>query len=1670
MPKGTSQKAASVVGWTPDSSSRSGYAAPHVGAFFDESVELELTDTCQCHPATRRFVYSVLLLLLIAGAGSASLMAMSAVGDYAVIDQGGGLSMQAICLSRGGIVASAVFASALPLVFYTVFMLFYDWRLVRGLCKATGPKQRCWQDLCCSKRPLVVLVVLLDGFVLGSSSVLFLLVVNLRHRWLTGLALNAVPMVAPLVLQFAEALFSRNGPGRSLFGFCWGKDRPRCGLRWVRFVARGLGSTLLIAALWVMLARDATLGLQFVGIELTVILAMNAVGLLLLRSQITGGTAWLKLAVPSCCPHQSETEKYTRDKVSRARGTSRYDMHRPLHDPARFEGGIPRSLGAVLRSAAAVVAALVTSIFLWTVSPIRLGVEDNGVPIVCDGHDWTYSFGSAVWSFSQGPLQALLTHLVGATVFHAFTLEAMKAQMHMLLAWAYAGMIGVSCWVGYARPDWFRAMFLGPIPLWAPDPVFSSVSSHMVVVACLLAGMVVAGLSISRGAVLSQAQEWVYNRLPWFDSISIVSFTVINVRRPWVVQGEAKSEDAPPGLEEGMRPLKRLDHTHLLAESPRETRYGTMGGSESHGVASPGSVGTTPPLTGVGGRTTDAPRSRFFSYQNDAFDEKAPSVPSLSIGVAGHKSEAKSVPERIPEQHPLRIAGEAPSDDDDDEDDEQDQEPLMMRLGGSRTPAAATAAAAAASGTAPEKPLAGSEWSEEPTVASAGARPENIQYFPMVPEQGGGEDPFASTGPQVREWLTDRVHTLLTGAPKMGELSRFHTYITGCLYNEDDQEIRATVDSFLRVCKDHISTATNSFQTKYGGLACDSLDIDLVVDNALVRPYLPKEPTEGTPSAAMARIPNARCQALFRILKERYRAFMGADLSSTPVFHQTDYGLVGEWQLLERRDFDPIVRKVKKLCDTDAALSKRWDTMHPCFEAAILRMVGIRLRVHLKDSALCYRGKRTNQVLLYNLICAEHNAATRHSSTRDGFWVPPPMENCFLMCFDADTRYDAKGVARLRLCLERDPLMSGVCGLVEPVWSLNPLVLAQYVEYLASHMLGKSFEMFTVGSVSCLPGCFSMWRLSDLERLLPAFSENIDDAMSFLCLAMGEDRFLCTLALRRGCRLGYAPQATARTRAPESIGEFVRQRARWQSSTLANMFYIIAVANTVPLPLRLYAYWSLFSYFSTVGGVLLVNASLLQAIVVMDFWLATAIASLPTVGLLLLQLWNGWERHVVSHGIERPTFGLVMSQLCARVACGYRQCIRCMCIMNPETTTREEARAQPTTTMCCCVQLRRIGLPEKGAQATRMQAEHKEVEIWWIRWATLFSCLLNVVLVFLIIYDVDSIWSKDANSSNYLTLLSEPLLALVATAAYVLMTAMRSFNVLALVMEDLCFLVLTPLFFMYIPMFQIANTDIVSWGVRDPRSAEFDRAEAVRWGTVWNSEEQALVSMDNGETFVELAVQTDPRADRFALEFRRETVREATFSPMNELRVHVPRERAEGTAGRTALDVLRQVDRYNDARVELIAKGVLWPGARSQRTTTRETDEQVRARQLRTSESLIEYRGVMMRTMLFVMLALLVAAGAASVLPDVFAGYKVNLVTWSLLAAFAAQLLASVLAMVCTWLQGQRCIVSEAYAHLTEGADTRFSQDRESDRYQWQRFRLRSLQGQEANTYSVLGE
>jgi chitin synthase len=104
------------------------------------------------------------------------------------------------------------------------------------------------------------------------------------------------------------------------------------------------------------------------------------------------------------------------------------------------------------------------------------------------------------------------------------------------------------------------------------------------------------------------------------------------------------------------------------------------------------------------------------------------------------------------------------------------------------------------------------------------------------------------------------------------------------------------------------------------------------------------------------------------------------------------------------------------------------------------------------------------------------------------------------------------------------------------------------------------------------PSYIGWWQLIEPESASPTDAERekcfvhpekydktlsaYDDVMIRNRRFLGEDRFLTTLALVRGFRSAYEPTAIARTKAMDSMIGLIKQRRRWDNSTLANALYL----------------------------------------------------------------------------------------------------------------------------------------------------------------------------------------------------------------------------------------------------------------------------------------------------------------------------------------------------------------------------------------------------------------------------------------------------------------------------------------------------------------------------------
>nr|ACV03807.1 chitin synthase protein [Monascus ruber] len=217
------------------------------------------------------------------------------------------------------------------------------------------------------------------------------------------------------------------------------------------------------------------------------------------------------------------------------------------------------------------------------------------------------------------------------------------------------------------------------------------------------------------------------------------------------------------------------------------------------------------------------------------------------------------------------------------------------------------------------------------------------------------------------------------------------------------------------------------------------------------------------------------------------------------------------------------------------------------------------------------RGKRDTQILLLRFLNRVHHRAPMSPLELEMFHqinniigVDPELyEYCFMV--DADTSVKEDSLNRLVAACANDAKIAGICGETslqneQRSW----WTMIQVYEYYISHHLAKAFESL-FGSVTCLPGCFCMYRLRTADKgrpliisdkLIEEYSDNdVDTLHKKNLLSLGEDRYLTTLMTKHFPSMSYKfiPDAYASTAAPETWSVLMSQRRRWINSTVHNL-------------------------------------------------------------------------------------------------------------------------------------------------------------------------------------------------------------------------------------------------------------------------------------------------------------------------------------------------------------------------------------------------------------------------------------------------------------------------------------------------------------------------------------
>ncbi|KAF9446274.1 glycosyltransferase family 2 protein [Macrolepiota fuliginosa MF-IS2] len=229
------------------------------------------------------------------------------------------------------------------------------------------------------------------------------------------------------------------------------------------------------------------------------------------------------------------------------------------------------------------------------------------------------------------------------------------------------------------------------------------------------------------------------------------------------------------------------------------------------------------------------------------------------------------------------------------------------------------------------------------------------------------------------------------------------------------------------------------------------------------------------------------------------------------------------------------------------------------------------------------RGKRDSQIVLMAFlqkVMFDERMTTFEYEFFNSVWrvtgVSPDRYE-LVLCVDADTKVFPDSLTRMVSCMVHDEEIMGLCGETKIANKAETFVtMMQVFEYYISHHMTKAFEsMF--GGVTCLPGCFSMYRIKapkgDTGYWVPIlanpdivehYSENVVDTLHKKnLLLLGEDRYLTTLMLKTFPKRKnmFCPQAVCKTVVPDTFRVLLSQRRRWINSTIHNLAELLLVRD-----------------------------------------------------------------------------------------------------------------------------------------------------------------------------------------------------------------------------------------------------------------------------------------------------------------------------------------------------------------------------------------------------------------------------------------------------------------------------------------------------------------------------
>ncbi|KAG9288075.1 hypothetical protein G9A89_017670 [Geosiphon pyriformis] len=277
------------------------------------------------------------------------------------------------------------------------------------------------------------------------------------------------------------------------------------------------------------------------------------------------------------------------------------------------------------------------------------------------------------------------------------------------------------------------------------------------------------------------------------------------------------------------------------------------------------------------------------------------------------------------------------------------------------------------------------------------------------------------------------------------------------------------------------------------------------------------------------------------------------------------------------------------------------------------------------------RGKRDSQIILMRFLNKVHFDLEMtpleleiYHQMKNVIGVNPALYEYILMV-DADTEVMADSLNRMISCMLHDGRIIGICGettLIDEEGSWTTMI--QVYEYYISHHLAKAFESL-FGSVTCLPGCFCMYRIRTPTKGTPLiisssviddYSENqVDTLHKKNLLSLGEDRYLTTLMMKHFSqyKMTFTPDAMCKTAAPDRWGVLLSQRRRWINSTIHNLMELMFL----PEMCGFCCFSMRFVVFIDLFGTLILPSTVIY-IIYLIWAVATKKQTLPIIALAML--------------------------------------------------------------------------------------------------------------------------------------------------------------------------------------------------------------------------------------------------------------------------------------------------------------------------------------------------------------------------------------------------------------------------------------------------------------------